>query len=707
MQEENFVGIPDYTRMYGEDKFTGSLTPYIFDCFDPRVKSLILDGEMRAFNTETEMYEPFGNLKTASNDVQRLGASSKLRPCFHVFDILYVNGKSLVDRPLSDRYSLLPRFIKEKKNFIEILPHEEGRTVEDVTRLLDEHMIRCEEGLMIKNPLSYYTPSGRQDWLKIKPDYIDALGDDLDVVLVGGFFGEGRRGGKMSHFMCAIGEEPKGDAPKRLVTFCKFGTGFKMHEIESISRESEGHWKPYDRRKPPPWFLHPANGEAPDMILSPEHSRVIQLKGAEITKTDQYQVGWTLRFPRFVMTREDKAIEDALTVPQLQEYIRQNQGRMQTRRLQAVDLDVEKKKKRKVVHRKVATTLKVGADYLGIDVKGITKADNLFDGMEFCVLPGAGEGKDGDMEVEGVGLRDKKAVELAIVEHGGSVVQNPGEKTAMVIADLHTLKVSNLKQSGYFDVVKSRYILDCVSSKSLKALNPKYMIHTTKKTREAFKQNSDKWGDEYVEPLTEASLRELFNNMKEISDASHNPRKRRRASSTESAAGHIHPTNATITEIEERYFSMAPHEGSLFRRCVVYLDRFRHFRVESGFLSPDFRPPEGVDPVEPDEEILPIERLDDSWLDIAALKIRARGGIVVDAIAEGTTHIIVDKTLRHQGAERAGIARTFLTGYPKRYERGVHVVSDAWVDASIAHGSIVEERDFGPVAPASQRRSSS
>ena len=82
----HFRKATDYTRMYGENKYSGSLTPYIYDCFTLRVKrynfcciacprrslttgmlSLILDGEMRAFNTETEMFEPFGNLKTASN----------------------------------------------------------------------------------------------------------------------------------------------------------------------------------------------------------------------------------------------------------------------------------------------------------------------------------------------------------------------------------------------------------------------------------------------------------------------------------------------------------------------------------------------------------------------------------------------------------------------------------------------------------------
>ena len=327
---------------------------------------------------------------------------------------------------------------------MEILPHEEARTVEDVTKLLDEHMMRCEEGLMIKSPASTYIPSSRGEWLKIKPDYIDALGDDLDVILVGGFYGEGKRGGKMSHFMCAILEDPKPDgSPRRLLTFCKFGTGFKMHEIEMISRESEGRWMDYDRRKPPNWFVHVSGGEAPDRILPPEHCRVVQLKAAEITKTDQYQTGWTLRFPRYVCMRDDKRVEDALTVSQLHEYIRQNQGRMQSRRLHGGDFAGHERKKRKVVQRRPAMALRVAADYLGVDVKTIAKADDLFAGFEFCVLPGAGEvrgEKEDGVEEDSAqsGFKNKRDVEAAIVSHGGKVVQNPEKATNMIIADLHS-----------------------------------------------------------------------------------------------------------------------------------------------------------------------------------------------------------------------------------------------------------------------------
>ncbi|KAJ3032631.1 DNA ligase (ATP), partial [Rhizophlyctis rosea] len=583
----------------------------------PRVKSLILDGEMRAYNTETEMFEPFGNLKTASNDVQRLGESSILRPCFHVFDILYCNGKSLVDTPLSDRYSLLAQVIKEKKNVIEIVPHEVGRTVEDVVKLLDEHMMRCEEGLMVKNPTSPYVPSSRGEWLKIKPDYIDALGDDLDVILVGGFYGEGRRSGKLSHFMCAILEDPKPDgSPRRLLTFCKFGTGFKMHEIEMISRESQGHWIDFDRRKWPSWFVHPTNGEMPHRILPPEHCRVVQLKAAEITKTDQYQTGWTLRFPRYVCMRDDKRVEEALSVSQLHEYIRQNQGRMQSRRLQAADFEAREKKKRKVVARRAVATVRLANEYRGVNVKSIERADDLFRGWE---------GR----------LRSKRDVEAAVVRHGGTVVQNPEKGTRMIVADQHTLKVSNLKKVGKYDIVQSRYISDCISAGAVKPLNARYMIYTTDETRENFKKNADKWGDEYVENLTEASLWELFNTMT-IPLSTLPTRKRNHLPTSYETLG-IDTRHATITEIEEHYFSMTPHEGSLFRNCIMYLDRFTHLRVHPSFLREDFDAGADVSLVLPDTPIEERDRVEDSWLDVLAVEIRARGGVVVDLIGVGVT----------------------------------------------------------------------
>lgn len=80
-----------------------------------------------------------------------------------------------------------------------------------------------EEGIMVKDCESIYRPSARRGgWFKLKPEYVDGLMDQLDVLIVGGFWGIGHRGGLMSHFLCAVAlPTPTGKKPSVFWSFCK------------------------------------------------------------------------------------------------------------------------------------------------------------------------------------------------------------------------------------------------------------------------------------------------------------------------------------------------------------------------------------------------------------------------------------------------------------------------------------------------------
>ena len=91
------------------------------------------------------------------------------------------------------------------------------------------------EGLVIKNLESEYTLHGREDdWIKVKPEYMDSLGEEVDVLVMGGFWGSGRRGGMLSSFMCGVLDDSDPDHPKYL-SFCKVGSGFSMDEFAEIT----------------------------------------------------------------------------------------------------------------------------------------------------------------------------------------------------------------------------------------------------------------------------------------------------------------------------------------------------------------------------------------------------------------------------------------------------------------------------------------
>ena len=94
---------------------------------------------------------------------------------------------------------------------------------QDCADALNEAIDNQEEGIVVKNPESVYRPNTRKGgWFKMKPEYIGGLMDELDVLIVGGYFGVGHRGGLMSHFLCGVAV-PSCDSEKPRVfhSFCK------------------------------------------------------------------------------------------------------------------------------------------------------------------------------------------------------------------------------------------------------------------------------------------------------------------------------------------------------------------------------------------------------------------------------------------------------------------------------------------------------
>jgi DNA ligase-4 len=80
-----------------------------------------------------------------------------------------------------------------------------------------------EEGIMVKDPESIYKPATRKGgWYKLKPEYVAGLMDELDVLVVGGYFGVGSRSQMLSHFLCAVAvPAADGERPTVFHSFCR------------------------------------------------------------------------------------------------------------------------------------------------------------------------------------------------------------------------------------------------------------------------------------------------------------------------------------------------------------------------------------------------------------------------------------------------------------------------------------------------------
>lgn len=179
------------------------------------VQSVVLDGEMVVFDPVLGKILPFGTLKTSAGAAYEQGKTESMpHPCLIVFDLVYLNGVSLLQRPMTERIELLKTVINPLPGFLEIIPRQMAAGVDDLTAALETAVLEQVEGLIVKDPASLYVP-GRRDltWIKIKPEYVEGLCDDLDVVIIGAYYSRSSSiapaFGKPNAFLCGIWSNDK------------------------------------------------------------------------------------------------------------------------------------------------------------------------------------------------------------------------------------------------------------------------------------------------------------------------------------------------------------------------------------------------------------------------------------------------------------------------------------------------------------------
>ncbi|TRY75941.1 hypothetical protein DNTS_033501 [Danionella cerebrum] len=528
----------EYTQNFGASPLEGSLTPYIHNVFKPHVTNCILDGEMMAYNPKTETFMQKGS----KFDIKRLVDDSELQACFCVFDVLLLNDQKFGNEPLKKRYDILETVFTPVKGRILLVSRSEGKTMQEVVNYLNEAIDNREEGIMVKDPMSIYKPDKRgEGWLKIKPEYVDGLMDELDLLIVGGYWGKGRRSGMLSHFLCAVAEVPgPGEKPTAFHTLCRIGSGYTLKELFDLGLKLAKHWKIYNRNNPPASIV--CGTEKPEVYIEPRNSVILQVKAAEIVTSDMYKTNCTLRFPRIERIREDKEWHQCMTLTELDQFRSKASGKLASRHLHIQDEQPEKKKRKFVAKPKMP--IRVIDHFKSQDLSKVAKAMDLFEDVEFCVINGNEE-------------HSKSELEKAVASCGGIVVQNPGKDTYCVLATVQNMRVKNLISSDQHDIVFATWLLECLEKKHFIPWQPRHMIHMSPSTREHFGKEYDQYGDSYYVDTDEEQLREVFERM-----------------------GPAGGKSVPVSQIEEEH-AWDDIPTSIFRPYMAYLD-------QCADIDPDF-----------------------------------------------------------------------------------------------------------------------
>lgn len=272
--------------------------------------NIILESEVVAVNENTGEFLPFQELMHRRRKYKIEKAVTKYPITVNFFDILYHDGKSCLELPYKKRREKLEKQVKEDE-FAKYIPMCIVRNENEVAEFMENSINEGSEGLMLKMLDKPYQAGSRgSHWLKLKREYQNELGDSLDLVVIGGYFGKGRRTGNYGTLLLATYDEDDDE----FTSICKVGTGFSDEDLDQLYQIL--HPKVTIKKNPrvnsdmeaDVWFEPELVIEvvASDITLSPIHKSARD----KIRK----DTGLALRFPKFTgKIRIEKAAEDAST----------------------------------------------------------------------------------------------------------------------------------------------------------------------------------------------------------------------------------------------------------------------------------------------------------------------------------------------------------------------------------------------------------
>ncbi|KAL8678504.1 MAG: hypothetical protein Q9186_005140 [Xanthomendoza sp. 1 TL-2023] len=296
-----------------------------------KTKSFVLDCETVAWDMVEKKVLPFQQLMTRKRKDVKV-EDVKVKVCVFAFDMLFYNGEAVVEKSLRERRELLQQAFTPAEGEFAFAQYGNTSELEEIQTLLDESVKAACEGLMVKmldTDESGYEPSKRsRNWLKVKKDYLTGIGDSLDLVVLGAYYGKGKRTSVYGAFLLACYNSSK----QTYESVCNIGTGFS----EAILEELHSTLSEITIEKPKPFYSHSVvPKDQPDVWFEP---RVVwEVKTADLTLSPRYKAGAealgdasgkgiSLRFPRFLKVREDKKPEQATESRMVMELYRKQEN---------------------------------------------------------------------------------------------------------------------------------------------------------------------------------------------------------------------------------------------------------------------------------------------------------------------------------------------------------------------------------------------
>ena len=281
-----------------------------------QVKTLICEGEAICYDANTDSFLPFQETVKRKRKHGIDQAISEYPLKLFLFDLLYVDGKSVLNETHAVRYKKLQQLIpKKKSNPLQVTPEEYIETANELESYFLMAINEGLEGIVAKRPDAIYQPGKRNfNWIKLKRQEEGEIEDTIDCVILGYYAGAGKR------VQFGIGAFLVGVFDKnndRFATVAKVGTGLTDQKWVALKKKCDA-----IKVKSQPNDVICPKELAPDVWVMPK--LVCMIRADEITRSPLHtagksadQLGFALRFPRFMGYRDDKSATHATTVKEL------------------------------------------------------------------------------------------------------------------------------------------------------------------------------------------------------------------------------------------------------------------------------------------------------------------------------------------------------------------------------------------------------
>ncbi|XP_050487709.1 DNA ligase 4 isoform X2 [Bombus huntii] len=522
---------------FGETTSAGFMSSVFGRLLNPQVKSVILDGELMGWHKERKLL----GSKGMNFDVKKLSKDSPYQQCFVAFDIIMHNDILLNNEPYEKRLEILKDVFKEEEGCLLLCKSTKVSRSEELCKIFNESIRNKEEGIVVKECDSKYKPNVRNgtNCYKIKAEYSEGLVHDIDLIILGGYYGR-KFMGLVNSFLMGVASSAKtpGENPTKFLSVVSVNSGFSMNTLKELGRMFKDKWQT-ER----PENVVPPKVE-PNLWIRPENSIILTIKASEMICSNNYPTGYSLRFPRVTSVRTDKPWYDVCTTDNLKLLIKDTQPIQKLTKREIPYEDIEEACESKVCKTRKQRSIKYEEKSMKPNIydNPPVHLTRLFDDKEICVINGVDE-------------LPKEQIEEILLQHRANVVQNPlKENYCIIVGNVKTVRASCIIQSKKYDVVTLdwfRRVTKKENWSSLQDFLPWDLICSRESTKRRLAQYYDDYYDHYTIDADEESLLRSF---KKVEDTDQN----------------VKFDYTEMKKIDQELFDSEISPYSLFRGIVAY-----------------------------------------------------------------------------------------------------------------------------------------